>query len=1170
MAFDWANEVREQIRFGLGLELIIRKLGGTEDANHLRTQSLDPLIGVEWTPGVRNTVVYLADKALSPETQFLARIPDRIGWELSSLLGSPTNDTAGDLLKVAVDWAKKPENRSDRQLPQFNPKIEERFVPSPIRCLQAWLSEARGLAAWEAWWCMAQDRPNPQPAGELVNECNALTMSFSRNGEVENPQKDGEPSLKLYDKMSDLLKRCAEALQAVSSSSVPHSGWAAAVQLAQSCQKVIDLPRADTLFWPPRELLRFSEQLREDNPDLLDHAAVIFLREMTAEESKVAIDWERDLKTSILPDKSSWQIARVLLLRVLIERLRNDLASAQVRAAILTLAERILRLDDIQLDFLLNPRHPDLKRLPRQPERGLSQPILTHAAAVVRPSRNPPVPFVPFTSAMVCEPIPRSRVLSAIDEFVLWAKRNQRPIAELAAGLAYEWDRHGGPAEWWKAVSARHAAGDLSAVEDKARLWFFLQCAELSLSEAESAIQALLVGLVEAGFCFSIARSSAKPHELPGPWLTLAGDAPGKNTILSYGTTIQTPDGKILEPGVWLIYPPPGPPRDSVAGAFAQMKLGLGLAALRLIDPEWKEWDSVAADVWAGTPDQLGSQDPTASRRLALRFLRRTWQSEKTPAHPYYLRFSRDLLTWLESEARQPLGIPLEPNTLRPGRLKSSPSGYVVRWVASAAPPGSIVEIDPNADGVAVSVGPVWPPEIVQWQSLPDPPSGCPILEEWTRQIGNLPWLAGELASLKRIEEQTAARFMKWVSHENAVGEEWLDRTVRDAILADGPARTWLAALACANWFCIYPNVNWTTGMIISSQSQPDPSAKIEWLFHSSPAGEILDPVGFFSTERTLARYAVSRGKRMAGTPADLAERLVELASQLGNGVGKDLSTAAQSIAAVERSLAPKAQPKTAEIDAVAIAFLDRIVAVANRISTPVAEVDAKPNYTTLPPDRWMALDSLVGEFRKWASSRDLDLLPAEWSFASLPDARNLLDVEGCFCRLVFREAIAIGSIIRADAFGLRRWKSIVREAQLLASVGKEPDHLNDLFDDLKSCNHPEAQGLLNRLRGWPRESLMGRLVSAAADLFIAIWDAKGFRQSDPDGFQRATESVTALMASLELYTLFPESIQQFPSSWIEVPNGNSIQTGRVRRIIRPVVLDAERHLRIPGIVEAD
>jgi hypothetical protein len=54
------------------------------------------------------------------------------------------------------------------------------------------------------------------------------------------------------------------------------------------------------------------------------------------------------------------------------------------------------------------------------------------------------------------------------------------------------------------------------------------------------------------------------------------------------------------------------------------------------------------------------------------------------------------------------------------------------------------------------------------------------------------------------------------------------------------------------------------------------------------------------------------------------------------------------------------------------------------------------------------------------------------------------------------------------------------------------------------------------------------------------------------------------------LATFFPAAYQDYPESWVQLPEGARMLTGRVRQVLRPGLRDRSGGLRVPARVEAE
>lgn len=255
--------------------------------------------------------------------------------------------------------------------------------------------------------------------------------------------------------------------------------------------------------------------------------------------------------------------------------------------------------------------------------------------------------------------------------------------------------------------------------------------------------------------------------------------------------------------------------------------------------------------------------------------------------------------------------------------------------------------------------------------------------------------------------------------------------------------------------------------------------------------------------------------------------------------------------------------------DEAARRFLDDIV---QTIAATHQGTEAANSFRKLPKHHAHVLEQVLGHFRRWCGSFGLEVLPRSWSFAKRMQFGELLDDERQ-CGYFFRQDEERGSVYRVRCFGLRQGERLLRECAVSVSAGPPPAGLQPLEEVIKVAADHGEEVLLERLRGWREAAFQGTLDLVIVQFYVDFWGEMGeeLRQQHPDLAQEFSMRLFDLLKlELKLYPFYPVAYQDHPDGWLQRVSGRAMISGRVRRVVRPGLLDEHGQLRVPALVEVE
>ena len=231
---------------------------------------------------------------------------------------------------------------------------------------------------------------------------------------------------------------------------------------------------------------------------------------------------------------------------------------------------------------------------------------------------------------------------------------------------------------------------------------------------------------------------------------------------------------------------------------------------------------------------------------------------------------------------------------------------------------------------------------------------------------------------------------------------------------------------------------------------------------------------------------------------------------------------------------------------------------------------DAASSVRGLSPEKAYILDRILDLFRQWAAGHGLEILPRGWRFAGSPSYADLRDDEKT-CAAVFRSDDPRGTIYRVRTFGLKQGDEVVRPCTMAVSAGPLPFGFRELENLVKDDAHEAA--LRDRLKAWRDAGLAGTLELTVVQFYVDFWAVlgDGLRRRDPDRAREFGQKLTELLQhDFRLFPFLPVAFQDFPDGWVQRTPGRQMETGLVRRVVRPGLQDDQNHLRVPALVEVE
>lgn len=342
--------------------------------------------------------------------------------------------------------------------------------------------------------------------------------------------------------------------------------------------------------------------------------------------------------------------------------------------------------------------------------------------------------------------------------------------------------------------------------------------------------------------------------------------------------------------------------------------------------------------------------------------------------------------------------------------------------------------------------------------------------------------------------------------------------------------------------FEVHPSVDFAAGTLAA----PQPADRyLRWEFHDTiPAGRDIGVRYALVAEQ--ACRTISRGPRVAGSPADRADELVAVAARAGS-VWSDIAVALRDATDRWQAFA------SGDVPHPATAVVPLLQALVQTEATP-------------PVDRAAVFAAL----RDWASTVGHEILPACWSPDQPPEATALPEVAA---PPVFNEHVPAGCLVM-QSLGLGGEHAVAAKAMI--SAGPAPGgfrELRSLLEALEAKSQaghtPSWEEAAARVRDLPRHALARTLPLAGPNLFDCIWETAAMASDEGDEqVEQAKQQMAAfLKAACGMVTFLPTNLRDFGSGWVQEIGGNPPRGRRIRSLVRPGLRTIGNQLVRPAIV---
>jgi len=357
----------------------------------------------------------------------------------------------------------------------------------------------------------------------------------------------------------------------------------------------------------------------------------------------------------------------------------------------------------------------------------------------------------------------------------------------------------------------------------------------------------------------------------------------------------------------------------------------------------------------------------------------------------------------------------------------------------------------------------------------------------------------------------------------------------------DGGARAWAALLKADERFrfACHPAVDFESGAVAPPRVD---DVFLDWDFDATvSAGRDLAVT--FAIEPVRARRVLSRGPRLAGSPADRAQTLVEACRHAG---GPFAALGQEASRATDRWLT--FGPQSPHPVAAAAAILDELLRAQ----------DVEPAHKT----------SIFAAVVEWCGSIDHVVLPSDWRAEGRLMPATLADLA---VPPDFDEHVPTGTVV-VRSFGLRGVHG--RPFSGAVSAGAPPAgylEFRAAVEQLGDAGAAQAtEEILRRTDELAKHCLAGTLPLALPNLFDRVWELIA-NAAEPEARGRAEAAARPLLEMLKIacrmVAFEPATIGEYAAGWVRESDGSQPRGRRIKRLVRPGLRTVENVLVRPALV---
>lgn len=213
--------------------------------------------------------------------------------------------------------------------------------------------------------------------------------------------------------------------------------------------------------------------------------------------------------------------------------------------------------------------------------------------------------------------------------------------------------------------------------------------------------------------------------------------------------------------------------------------------------------------------------------------------------------------------------------------------------------------------------------------------------------------------------------------------------------------------------------------------------------------------------------------------------------------------------------------------------------------------------------------DTFLANLKLNLLSKGLALLPKEPLPLEYNDSINLNDSEfRIFPR--FSDSITENQY-RLIRFGIAEGLTVIEKAIVHRSMGKYPSELKEIIDILSKYPSHFSFKFIEKLEDFAINK--NNLQLASTDFYQLIYQDENIPilESNPELAKQFIQKLELyLRKNFAIKTFDPTRRQDLPENYIETIQGRMATNGRIRKIIRPGLIDDNDRLRMTALVERD
>jgi len=169
-----------------------------------------------------------------------------------------------------------------------------------------------------------------------------------------------------------------------------------------------------------------------------------------------------------------------------------------------------------------------------------------------------------------------------------------------------------------------------------------------------------------------------------------------------------------------------------------------------------------------------------------------------------------------------------------------------------------------------------------------------------------------------------------------------------------------------------------------------------------------------------------------------------------------------------------------------------------------------------------------------------------------------------------FSDSVPEGQLTPVQ-FGIKENSKLINPAIYHLSVGQYPQAFKDMLNSLSIYTSDFSGQFYDKLENFALNKTGLALASTDFYQFVYRDEYRSFFESNPELSKSFIDKLEIyLRKNFQIKTFDPRMVKDLPDNFIETKQGSAAVHGRIRRLIRPGLVDENNRLRMSALVERD